>query len=504
MVEGKTVRFLLTNDGSSLLAIDDPVSVEHLQKQVDMLVGTQVDTLCWNLGISGAYRYDTRASTRWGQGLDKMARAEYFRVKENLESLLRQGVDPLRVVLDRGREKGIKVYPSIRIYDCQLGACMDPMNRDHPEWQIKEQPRYGPAADRELPTYPQQLDHVHPEVRQRTVQVVEEMLDRYGVQGIELDFNRRPHYFKPDEAERNHYLMTDMVRRIRASAVRTGKAFKRPVEVVCRVPAVLSDCRHLGLDVATWVREGLIDTIIPTNFFFFSLDYPFQEFGALVENTPVQMVVSFCPVLERVRGNVPPAAGEPVSPDVAYVITKETWYAAAQVAYAQGAHGLATFNLSLPARMGSDWDRRILNEIANPAFVARQDKLYPYITGESLNRPTRLGREPVSYNLYSAEDPSTVSSTTLQVFVTQTTTRDRLTFKLNGQALEVLRRLTKPDFTGGLQPPHVDPHHVYEAELGRRQVRKGVNRLAVRLDERNPEVDSPMTVVGVNIVVRHR
>ena len=66
------MRMLLTNDGASLLAVDEPAGVEHLQKQVDMLVGTRVDTLCWNLGISGASRYDTRASTRWGQGLDKM------------------------------------------------------------------------------------------------------------------------------------------------------------------------------------------------------------------------------------------------------------------------------------------------------------------------------------------------------------------------------------------------------------------------------------------------
>ena len=67
MKETKRVRFLLPNDGGNCYPIDEPMGVEHLHKQVDMLIGTQVDTLCWNLGLPGAYRYDTMVSTRWGQ-----------------------------------------------------------------------------------------------------------------------------------------------------------------------------------------------------------------------------------------------------------------------------------------------------------------------------------------------------------------------------------------------------------------------------------------------------
>ena len=114
----QTVRFISTNDGSCI-AFRQPLTVEHLQRQVDVLVDTQVDTLCYSIGLPGAYEYDTKVGTRWGHGMDKMPHITDYREKQNLDSLIRQGIDPLRVVLDRGKEKGLKVYPDIRIYDCQ-------------------------------------------------------------------------------------------------------------------------------------------------------------------------------------------------------------------------------------------------------------------------------------------------------------------------------------------------------------------------------------------------
>ena len=63
-----TLRFLITNDGMYTYAIDEP-DVEYLHRQVDVLVGTHVDTLCWNVGHTGAYWYDTKVGARWGQGL---------------------------------------------------------------------------------------------------------------------------------------------------------------------------------------------------------------------------------------------------------------------------------------------------------------------------------------------------------------------------------------------------------------------------------------------------
>ena len=502
------MRFVYNNDGGGCYAVDEPMDVLHLQQQVDMLVGTQVDTLCWNIGLPGAYRYDTKVSTRWGQGLAAMSQARFYRVRENLEALLRRGIDPLAVVLDRGRAKGVRVYPSVRISDCQMGGDLDPLNREHPEWRIGEHPRHGPSAGINCDSYLSQLDCARPEVRDRLVAVAAELLDRYHVEGIELDFQRRPHFFKPDQAVANRHLMTDMLRRIRAASRRAGEAAGRPVEILCRIWMDLSDCWNLGLDVRTWVAEGLIDVLIPTNHYFFALDYPVEEHVALAAGTPVDVVVAYCPVLNQLpRGEYPElwsvrtAAGRPVDVEVPYVITNEMWQAAAHTAYTKGADGLAIFNFNLIPRCGGRWDLSLLNELADPAGVARQNKCYPYLTGESRNRPQALGDDPVAYALYVADDPTGVSSVTLQVYITQTTVRDRISFHLNGRELAMTRRLTRTDTTDGLQAAEVDPHHFFECELTEDQVHQGANELIIRLLERNPELRSPLTVVGVNIEV---
>lgn len=384
---------------------------------------------------------------------------------------------------------------------------MDPLNRSHPEWRIGEDPACGGSAMTGGRGLRAQLDHARPEVRQRMVDVVDELLGSYQVEGLELDFERRPHFFKPSEAVANRHLMTDMLRKIRAAAQRAGEASGKPVEVICRVWMDLSDCWNLGLDVRTWVEEGLIDILVSTNHIYFSLDNRLEEYVDLAKGTPVKVFMSYCPVLNGLgpgmdSGSVPTAAGQPVDTRwVPYVLTKETWYAAAQMAFAKGATGLASFNFSMIARAGAKWDRSILSELADPTFVARQNKLYPFITGESLNRPQRLGRDLVSYQLYVADDPAAVSKMMLEVYVTQTTTKDRIAFSINGQNLSMTRRLTRPDVTGGLQAPEVDPRHFFECELKPGQIEKGPNELSVQLTERNPEVSSPLTVVGVNIRV---
>ncbi len=48
------MRFISTNDGSCIVFMD-PLTVEHLQNQVDVLLDTQVDTLCYTVGLPGAY-----------------------------------------------------------------------------------------------------------------------------------------------------------------------------------------------------------------------------------------------------------------------------------------------------------------------------------------------------------------------------------------------------------------------------------------------------------------
>jgi hypothetical protein len=513
------VRFISTSDGSCI-AFHDSLTVEQLQRQVDVLIETQVDTLCYTIGLPGAYEYDTKVGTRFGQGIEKMGNATDWQVKENLESLLRQGTDPFRVVLERGLEKGLKVYPDIRVYDCQTGIDLDPMNRAHPQWRIGEHARHGPAAllygervtkEYHNENYTWQLDFAHPQVRQRTIDIAEEILTRYEVEGLQLDFERRPHFFRPDAAVENRHLMTDMLRAIRHRARHAEGKRDRPVEVLCRVWANLEDCWHLGLDVRTWVEEGLIDLIIPTHHICFAIDAPIEEFVELAKDRPVDVLMSYCPMIDWPRGSAvshrpdqePVIAGVPWNAlNPAYMITAEMWHAGAQMAYAKGLDGLSTFNLN-PAEFAEGYDLNFLNEIADPNTVAGHDKLYPFITGESANRSHLLGAEPVNFDLYVADTPADIESMILEVHIDEVTHRDRLGFTLNGEILPMKLRTCA---AGGVTSIGYGPkrHRFFAVELTQLRVQTGPAQLGIRVVQRNPQLASPLMVRGVNIRVRGR
>ncbi len=74
-------RLILNNDSGEFYVFDEPMEIEHLYQQVDMLVGTGADTLTWNIGVPGAYRYDTKVGTRWGHGKKQWSQARWYRVQ---------------------------------------------------------------------------------------------------------------------------------------------------------------------------------------------------------------------------------------------------------------------------------------------------------------------------------------------------------------------------------------------------------------------------------------
>ena len=45
--------------------------------------------------------------------------------------------------------------------------------------------------------------------------IITELLERFDIDGVEIDFNRHPTFFRRAEQTQNAYLMTDLVRRVR-------------------------------------------------------------------------------------------------------------------------------------------------------------------------------------------------------------------------------------------------------------------------------------------------
>ena len=116
------------------------------------------------------------------------------------------------------------------------------------------------------------MDYGRAEIRDLAFRFFEEVCRNYDVDGVELDFFRHPVYFKstaqgkPATAEECGQ-MTDLLKRIRTMADDVGRARGKPILLAVKLPDSLEYCKKMGLDLQTWLKDGLFDLFIPCGYF---------------------------------------------------------------------------------------------------------------------------------------------------------------------------------------------------------------------------------------------
>ena len=113
---------------------------------------------------------------------------------------------------------------------------------------------------------------------------VDELVERFDVDGVEMDFMRHPGWFRVEEARANAYLMTDLLRRVRARLLRTADRRGRRQWSIVRVPPTLADSLRTGLDVEEWIRSGLVDIVVVGGGFI-PFETPVDEFVTAAAGT---------------------------------------------------------------------------------------------------------------------------------------------------------------------------------------------------------------------------
>jgi hypothetical protein len=268
-------RLIFNNDGNEpVYAMAEPKTLTAeslLDCRTSALAGTQVDGIfycTWSSGF-GLFTHGT-------------AVGQVFSTKEGLFApnrtveLLATGVDPLDVMADFATRHGKELFWSFRMNDThdgsrtEYGPIMLRANRlktEHPDWMIgseREKPKFGAWTA---------VDYTRPEIRDLAFRYVEEVCQRYGVDGVELDFFRHPVFFRRaaqtgtscDDDERG--LMTDLLRRIRRMTEEAGLRRGRPILVAVRVPDSVAYARGCGLDIEVWLKECLVDLLVAGGYY---------------------------------------------------------------------------------------------------------------------------------------------------------------------------------------------------------------------------------------------
>lgn len=193
-----------------------------------------------------------------------------YRFATNGCHLSRAGMDAKRIWVDGCRRRGVSPWLSVRMNDMHdanlpLSCLHSDFWREHPEY------RFGMG----------QFDYRFPEVRADMLRFIGECLSRYDVDGVECDWMRWTHHLS--DPRRDAGLLTAFMREVRkladASAAKRGHAVRVGVRVESRPDAAV----ELGTDAVAWAKEGLVDWIVPCNFFLsVDFDLPVAEWKRLL------------------------------------------------------------------------------------------------------------------------------------------------------------------------------------------------------------------------------
>ena len=270
-------RIFFYDDGrhaSPLYQFAPPLTPDSYVFAVNQLVGSGIDTLIHSAGLEGGIaQYDSQVSQKWGDNVDLWFHEIFYRASRNLQQLIADGHDPMKLLCDRCHEKGMWYLPTApvcivggrRATDAGHGRKSD-FVFDNPQFYVGKED--GDPRARLLGRFfgSARMNFLHPEVRRERFLVFEELLSRYETDGIELDLsldNEFGPFCRFGEVEKLAPLLTQWIADLRAVARKAEENQNRRKRIYIRIPASPQAAwQKVGFDVATWVKEDLVDGLV--------------------------------------------------------------------------------------------------------------------------------------------------------------------------------------------------------------------------------------------------
>ncbi len=284
----KTRRVLYNLDGDSCMFTKKnakaPVQVtpDDLKTVVDEIAypGSQVDTLLVCINAQCMY-YPTKIGDRRGTLATPAERAKWPRSEQqrfrNVEAMFAEGVDPYALLLAEARRHGLESLLTYRMNDIHGDAFLEhKFWVRHPEYRLPKP--YDSFAIRHAG-----LDFGREAVRNYNFRLIEEAVERYDCDGIELDFVRCPAFFQNGTEAERIAKMNALVQRVRQMLDAEGKKRGRRLVLAARVLPQYQECRASGLDPAIWAKQGWIDFLTVSPYSGTRYDLPIKPWKELIK-----------------------------------------------------------------------------------------------------------------------------------------------------------------------------------------------------------------------------
>ena len=461
--------------------------LEDAWAPVDEVAGTAVDTFSYCVERGDGAFYPTKVGKMFSVEDGKPHSTSNFqwRAAACMLSLMKRGIDPLQLLIDRARHHGMDFFADLRLQ--RLGGM-------YPDLELEND---GPGWADER-------------VRELKIQVIRELAFDYPIDGLELDFTAafgdRESFFFPDGGTpENVNTMTEWIRRAAETArSRPGS----PCAIGARIFPTEQANLDQGLDVRAWLREGLLDFVVPVAYIYTVLD-PDMPFQWVVEPAHDAGASVYGFLQHHLQDEII-GANTRIFPNI------EHFRAAAANYWEHGVDGLYTWMMDWPL---GDAERNVLAMLGSPELLRERDK--HYVVARKYDRAARVGYDhriplelrpplptaahPIPFTIADdvQEDGNRIASVILRLYLSNVVSADRFTVTLNGRSLadETCTRVWKKERDGY---PHSNPrNHWLEFDLARVLPRKGKNLLEISLESRPDGLTGSVTVEEVAIEVRY-
>lgn len=158
------------------------------------------------------------------------------------------------------RKINIRPWISIRMNDCHANGDKASMLlcdffHEHPEYRRI-------AHHKPVGYYDRCFDYAQKPVRDRMLAYIDECIDRYDVDGIELDFMREQFCFCVGGEYKGIEIMNQFIRNVHFIIEKYINKRNKNILLSVRIPRSPEDCLYMGFDAVNWAKEGIVNIII--------------------------------------------------------------------------------------------------------------------------------------------------------------------------------------------------------------------------------------------------
>ena len=265
------VRYDITGDPKDF--VGEPPPPEQLAKWWDAqlslqdMPGTQIDSIIWwsEGGVEASFKSDVRPVGEWIKGW------------------VEAGVEIPSLALEQSQQRGIESFYQLAMNGYDVGwdgtkvvPATIPEKAAHPEWLLWP---YGHVESGFM-------NYAVPGVRDYITEIVREVAWRFDHDGINLDFARLDVLLPPGHQWELREHLNDLMRTVRAVLLERARVRGRPYLLSVQIPPDVVSCHYTGIDIETWVREGLVDILILGCRTF---DVDVRDFRRLTAGHPVKL-----------------------------------------------------------------------------------------------------------------------------------------------------------------------------------------------------------------------